>query len=65
KAVEASQYADDAYNLSTAMKTDIGEGGFGLPGINPLFLALGISVIVMGVVGYFAYRKFFHWDEQG
>ena len=65
KAVEASQYADDAYNLSTSMKADIGEGGFGLPGINPLFLALGIGVIVIGVVGYFAYRKFFHWDELG
>jgi hypothetical protein len=65
KAIEASKYADDAYNLSTALKTELGEGGIGLPGINPLFLALGIGVIVLGAVGYFAYRKYFRWDELG
>jgi cell division septum initiation protein DivIVA len=65
KAVEANNLANDAYNLSTSLKTEIGEGGIGLPGINPLFLILGIGIIVIGVVGYFAYRKFFHWDELG
>jgi hypothetical protein len=65
KAVEAARYANDAYNLSTVLKTELGEGGFGLPGINPLFLALGLGIVVIGVVGYFAYRKFFHWDELG
>jgi hypothetical protein len=65
KAIEAARYADEAYNLSVALKTELGEGGFGLPGINPLFLVLGIGIIVIGVAGYFAYRKFFHWDELG
>ncbi|MDD1677829.1 MAG: hypothetical protein LUO93_01425 [Methanomicrobiales archaeon] len=65
KALEAAKYANDAYNLSTTMKTELGEGGIALPGINPMFLVLGIGVIAIGVVGYFAYRKFFHWDELG
>jgi hypothetical protein len=64
KAAEAAKYANDAYNLSTTLKTELGEG-IGLPGINPMFLALGLGVIVIGVVGYFAYRKFVHWDELG
>jgi hypothetical protein len=65
KAVEAENLANDAYNLSTSLNTEIGTGGISLPGINPLFLLFGIGVIVIGVVGYFAYRKFFHWDELG
>jgi hypothetical protein len=65
KAAEASKYANDAYNLSEVLKKEIGEGGISLPGINPLFLVIGIGVIAIGVVGYFAYRKFFHWDELG
>jgi hypothetical protein len=64
KAAEAAKYANDAYDLSTALKTELGEG-IGLPGINPMFLILGLGVIVIGVVGYFAYRKFYHWDELG
>jgi len=65
KAVEASRYADEAFNLSTSLKAELGEGGISVPGINPLFLVLGIGIIVIGVGGYFAYKKFFHWDELG
>ncbi len=65
KAIEAEKYAQESYNLSRMLKADLGEGGIGLPGVNPMFLILGLGVIVIGVVGYFAYRKFFHWDELG
>ncbi|MDD1672750.1 MAG: hypothetical protein LUO82_07100, partial [Methanomicrobiales archaeon] len=36
KAIEAGRYADEAQNLSLAFQKEIGEGGFGLSGINPL-----------------------------
>jgi hypothetical protein len=64
KAIEAQNIGKDAYDLSLALKDEIGEG-FALPGINPFFLAiLGIVIILVGV-GFVVYKKFFRWDELG
>lgn len=66
KAAEATKYANEANNLSSTLKKDLGEGGgIALPGISPLFIMIGIGVVIIGAVGIFLYRKFFRWDELG
>ena len=64
KAIEAQNIGKDAYDLSLALKNEIGEG-FALPGIIPFYLAIaGIVIILVGVV-FVIYKKFFRWDELG
>lgn len=64
KVQQASGFADEAMNLSVALREEIGEGGFSI-GINPLFIVAGIVIIIIAIGGYFAYKKFFRWDELG
>ncbi|MDI6718002.1 MAG: hypothetical protein QMD46_00100 [Methanomicrobiales archaeon] len=60
---QTSQKADEAYNLATSLRAEIGEG-FSLGGMLPIVL----GVVVVGVliaVGYAVYRKKTKWDELG
>jgi len=64
RALDASKYAADAYNLSVSLKNELGTGGF-LPSINPLVVIGGIVVVLVIIGGVFVYRRYFQWDELG
>ncbi|MDH7593536.1 MAG: hypothetical protein QHG99_04165 [Methanomicrobiales archaeon] len=61
---QASRFADEAMNLSQSLREEIGEGGLPIS-INPLYIIAGVIIVVIAIGGYFAYQKFFRWDELG
>lgn len=65
EAADAKTRAQEALNLSSNLKKELGEGGISLPGINPIYILIGIGIVIIGVVGVLVYRKFFRWDELG
>jgi len=59
--------ANQAWNLSLNLKTDLGQG-FQLPGLPNLGAVLPFLVVIVVVViiaGVVIYRKRTHWDELG
>lgn len=65
QAADAKVKAEEALNLAANLRKEIGEGGFALPGVNPMYLLIGGGIVVIGVAGFLVYRKFFRWDELG
>lgn len=65
QAADAKVKAQEALNIATNLRKEIGEGGFSLPGINLTYVLIGAGIVVIGVVGFLVYRKFFRWDELG
>ncbi|MDD1662686.1 MAG: hypothetical protein LUQ60_02935 [Methanomicrobiales archaeon] len=67
KADEGLNLANQAWNLSLSLKTELGQG-FSLPGLPNLgaFLPVLIVVVVVAVIaGVIIYRKKTQWDELG
>ncbi|MDD1639723.1 MAG: hypothetical protein LUO99_05475, partial [Methanomicrobiales archaeon] len=66
KAVEAGTQAQEAWNLSLDLKTELDKGfslNFNLGGI---LLPLGIILIIVASVGgIYYYKKYRTWDELG
>lgn len=67
QAGETSNKAMEAFNLSTQLRTDIGEGGLSLNFLGGLIpYVVGILVIAaIAAGGYYLYKKKFKWDELG
>lgn len=65
QAADAKIKAQEALDLAANLRKEIGEGGFALPGVNPMYLLIGVGIVVIGVAGFLVYRKFFRWDELG
>ncbi|MDD1664634.1 MAG: hypothetical protein LUQ32_04710 [Methanomicrobiales archaeon] len=66
-ASQALVYANDAWNLSLSLKTELGQG-FSLPGLPNLgaFLPVLVVIVVVAIIaGVIIYRKKMHWDELG
>ncbi len=67
KANDGLAYANQAWNLSLGLKTELGQG-FQLPGL-PNFSALlpifAVIIVVLVVVGVIIYRRKMQWDELG
>jgi len=66
-ASEALGYANDAWNLSVDLKTEL-DKGFSLPGLPDLgaFLPiLLVAAVVLIIAGIIIYRKKTQWDELG
>jgi hypothetical protein len=67
KADEGLNLANQAWNLSLSLKTELGQG-FSLPGLPNLgaFLPVLIVVVVVAIIaGVIIYRKKTQWDELG
>ena len=59
--------ANQAWNLSLNLKTDLGQGFQlpGLPNLGALLPFLVVIVVVVIIAGVIIYRKKTHWDELG
>jgi hypothetical protein len=67
KAVDGLNLANQAWNLSLDLKTELGQG-FSLPGLPNLgaFLPVIVVVLIVAVIaGVIIYRKKTQWDELG
>ncbi|HMA05753.1 MAG TPA: hypothetical protein VKO45_07485, partial [Methanomicrobiales archaeon] len=67
KANDGLALANQAWNLSLDLKTELGQG-FQLPGLPNLsaFLPVLIVIVVVAIIaGVIIYRKKMHWDELG
>jgi hypothetical protein len=66
KASDGLSLANQAWNLSLSLKTELGQGfSLGLPNLGslfPLFVVVAVVVIIAGVI---IYRKRTRWDELG
>jgi hypothetical protein len=67
KGNEGTTLANQALNLSTDLKTELGKGFSlpGLPNLGPLLPILAVAVVVLIVVGVIIYRRKMRWDELG
>jgi hypothetical protein len=66
-AAQSLGYANEAWNLSLSLKTEMGKG-FALPGLPNLgaFLPiLLVAVVILVIAGVIIYRRKMHWDELG
>ncbi|MDD1670627.1 MAG: hypothetical protein LUQ67_04870 [Methanomicrobiales archaeon] len=64
KANDGLSLANQAWNLSLSLKTELGQG-FQLPDLSA-FLPVLIVIVVVGIIaGVVIYRKKMHWDELG
>jgi len=63
---EAELTADEALGSAEALREKIGDGGL-LPDMSGLgtYLLIIVAVVIIGAVGYAAYRHFTKWDELG
>jgi hypothetical protein len=67
QAGDTSNKAMEAYNLSTQLRADIGEGGLSLNFLGGIIPYI-VGILVIGAIaagGYFLYKKKFKWDELG
>jgi len=67
KANEGTTLANQAWNLSLDLKTELGQG-FTLPGLPNLSAFLPVIIVILvvaAIVGYIIYRKKTQWDELG
>jgi hypothetical protein len=60
-------YANDAWNLSLDLKTELGQGFQlpGLPNLSAFLPVLVVVVVVLIIAGVIIYRRKMHWDELG
>jgi hypothetical protein len=64
---DASQslgYANDAYNLSLDLKTELSKG-FSLPDLSALLPFMVVAAVILIIAGVVIYRRKMHWDELG
>ena len=68
KASDGLSLANQAWNLSLDLKTELGSGGFALPGLPnlaPLLPYIIVILVILGIGGFLIYRKKTRWDELG
>ncbi|HXW98944.1 MAG TPA: hypothetical protein VEI51_04405 [Methanomicrobiales archaeon] len=68
KAADGLGLANQAWNLSLDLKTELGTGGFtlpGLPNLSGLLPYIIIFLVILGIGGFLIYRKKNRWDELG
>ncbi|MGA2935061.1 MAG: hypothetical protein ABSD81_07920 [Methanomicrobiales archaeon] len=64
KANEGNTLANQAWNLSLDLKTELGQG-FSLPNLSAFLPILAVVAVVLIIAGVVIYRKKTHWDELG
>jgi hypothetical protein len=63
---QALGYANDAWNLSLSLKTELGQGfSLGLPDLGAFLPILLVVAVVLIIAGVIIYRKKTQWDELG
>lgn len=66
KATEGLNLANQAWNLSLSLKTEVGQGfSLGLPNLGAFLPILLVVAVVLIIAGVIIYRKKTQWDELG
>jgi hypothetical protein len=66
KADDGTNLANQAWNLSLDLKTELGQGfSLPLPNLGAFLPVLIVIVVVAIIAGVIIYRKKMHWDELG